>query len=137
MFESFINMVNRIRSKIKVPTSFIDAHRPNRTSLSHFTPISQNKPIDIMSQFKCSSGPVDIMPAKFIYSVLDAIVPWLFTLINLSLSSCCVPDYMKTACIQPLLKNPGLDLLNYSNYRLISRLPLKKQTDGLYHSWRL
>ena len=64
--------------------------------LSHFTPISQNKPIDIMSQFKCSSGPVDIMPAKFIYSVLDAIVPWLFTLINLSLSSGCFPDYLKT-----------------------------------------
>ena len=47
----------------------------------------------------------------------------MLNIINVSLSSRCVPNSLKVAVIKPLLKKPNLDPENVKNYRPISNLP--------------
>lgn len=56
---------------------------------------------------------------------MDSLGSYLLLIINSSLSSGCVPDYFKCACVQPVLKNPGLDPTNLDHFRPIpiSKLP--------------
>ena len=60
---------------------------------------------------------------------LEVIAPCLFTIVNESLSSNLFPDYFKQACVQNLLKKPGLDPALPHNYRPISKLPLSKKIE--------
>lgn len=55
---------------------------------------------------------------------MDVTPPWLLSIINSSFHSVCVPEYLKTASEQPLIKKTGLDPSDCSNYRPISKLPL-------------
>lgn len=48
------------------------------------------------------------------------------SIINSSLSSSCVSEYMKTACVQPLIKKPGIHSSECSNYRPIWKLFIAK-----------
>ncbi len=54
---------------------------------------------------------------------MDCVGPHLISVFNSSLSTGCVPDYFKTACVNPLLKKPGLDPSLPHNFRPISKLP--------------
>ncbi|CDQ60626.1 unnamed protein product [Oncorhynchus mykiss] len=47
----------------------------------------------------------------------------MLNIINVSLSTGCVPNSLKVAVIKPLLKKPNLDPENIKNYRPISNLP--------------
>lgn len=47
----------------------------------------------------------------------------MLSIFNSSLSSGCVPDYFRTACVQPTLKKPGLDPTLLDNDCLVSKLP--------------
>ena len=66
----------------------------------------------------------DIVLSKLFKDVFGVTAPWLLSIINESLLSGLVLDYFKQACIQPLLKKPGLDPTRPHNYRPISKLPL-------------
>lgn len=66
------------------------------------------------------------MPPKFICKVMDVTTPWLLSIVNSSLSPGCVPEYLKTACVQPLIKKPGLDPSEFSNYQFQNDLLLQK-----------
>lgn len=72
-----------------------------------------------------STCPLDIIPTKFLFKIMDSLGSYLLLIINSSLSSGCVPDYFKCACVQPVLKNPGLDPTNLDHFRPIpiSKLP--------------
>jgi hypothetical protein len=86
---------------------------------------------------RVSSSPLDIIPTKFLIEIKECFGPHLLTILNSSLSAGCVPDYFKTACIQPVLKKPGLDPNILDSFRPISKLPfiskiLEKAAAGSY-----
>jgi len=51
------------------------------------------------------------------------VLPFIVNLINSSLISGTVPNCLKQAIVRPLLKKPGLDTNELSNYRPVSNLP--------------
>lgn len=66
---------------------------------------------------------LNIIPTSLFKDVFSFLGPFLFSVVNRSLSSGCVPDYFKHAIVQSLLKKPSLDPLLPNNYRPISKLP--------------
>ena len=69
-----------------------------------------------------SSSPLDTIPSKLLKESIESVSPALLSIINSSLTSGVVPDQFKTACVQPLLKGPGLDPKDLTNFRPISKL---------------
>lgn len=76
-----------------------------------------------MSHRNSSSGSLNVTPTKFSFKMIDCIGPQLLFIINTFLSTGCVPQYFKTACIQPLLKKPWLDHTLPDNCHPISTPP--------------
>ena len=66
---------------------------------------------------------LDIIPTSTLKQILDACLPAITQIINLSLTKGEFCEAWKIAIVKSLLKKPGLDLIN-KNYRLISNLPL-------------
>ena len=65
---------------------------------------------------------LDIILTSILKQVLDACLPVITQIVNLSLTKGEFCKEWKTAVVKPLLKKPGLDLIN-KNYRPISNLP--------------
>ena len=61
------------------------------------------------------------MPTSLVIDCIDALLPIITKMINLSLETGLFADDWKCALVLPLLKKPGLDLL-YKNYRPVSNL---------------
>ena len=120
---SFLNKINIIRSNFNNPTVSTDSPVHCPTLLSDFSPISLHNLIVIISHMHLSSCTLDVMPPKFLKEVLPTLGPSLPSIINLSLTSCSVPDGFKMASIKPILKKPALDPTKTNNYRPISKLP--------------
>lgn len=62
-------------------------------------------------------------PVRLFKEVAGTIGPILQSIVNSSLISGCVPEELKIATVQPLLKKPSLDPAVENNYRPISKLP--------------
>ena len=77
---------------------------------------------------KLSSGipgkscPLDFIPTSLIKSCSDVFSELISRLANLSFTEGCFPAMFKQAFVTPLLKKPGLDQSDPSNYRPISNL---------------
>ena len=65
---------------------------------------------------------LDPLPATIIRSCYSALVPVFKTVINLSLSTGSMPDDLKIASLQPLLKKANADCEQFSNFRPVSNL---------------
>ena len=65
---------------------------------------------------------VDGISVKFLKAMLPVILPHLTKLINLSFTSGCFPDCLKSARVSPLFKKESDQELN--NYRPVSILPI-------------
>ena len=102
---------------------YSDNHYPQRDDFNQFYPITLSELLDTVSHMRVSSSPLDVVPTKFLFRVMDFIGPHLLSVFNSSLFTGCVPDYFKTACVNPLLKKDGLNPSLRENYRLISKLP--------------
>ena len=63
------------------------------------------------------------MPTSFVKQHASVLIPVITNITNESLRSGFVPFDLKEAVIKPLLKKPGLDIANLSNYRPVSNLP--------------
>ena len=60
----------------------------------------------------------------------DGIIPYMTSVINMSLESGEVPGCFKKAVVRPLLKKPSLDAECLKNYRPVSNLSfISKQTE--------
>ena len=64
---------------------------------------------------------LDVVPTNVLKQCLDALVPPITKFVNLSLTSGSFPYDWKVAKVRPLLKKPGLDLIE-SNYRPVFNL---------------
>ncbi len=95
------------------PSSLSDLSCPQLDTLRVFKEIT-------IKWMTPSSSPPDITTTKFLLKFLHSVAPCLLSITSSFLSYGCVPDYFKTAIVQPLLRNPGF---NPSDHRPISKLP--------------
>ena len=65
---------------------------------------------------------LDIIPINTLKQILDACLPVITQIVNLSLTNGEFCEDWKIAVVKPLLKKPGLDLIS-KNYRPILNLP--------------
>lgn len=121
----FGDKIVTLRANIDIPHTYAEIKPPCglKNTLDTFSPISLNELKEIVHSLHSSSSPDDILPARFLKSVFESIGTHLLSIVNLSLKSGCVPDCLKMATVQPILKKPGLDSEECANYRPISKLP--------------
>ncbi len=97
------------------------AHRSQKTScLKDFclkVVITQKVSTEIINCW------LDIILSRFFKEVLVVIGPGVLKIINLSVTSGYIADPVKTACVRPLLKKPGLDPSNLNTFWPISKWP--------------
>ncbi len=110
---------------VDVPPSLRTEAVQTDCSLCNFTAVTEAslRRIIMKSPTKsCSSDPIPTWLLKE-PGVLDAVLPFLVTAINESLTTGVVPACLKQASIIPLLKKKGLDVECLANYRPVSILP--------------
>ncbi len=101
-----------------VPKPPIQIHQ-----LSEFKPVSEDHVRKIILSTNSKSCALDPIPTKLLKECLDVLLPHIVKIINLSISSCTVPQGLKKAIVTPLLKKPGLDVDEFKNFRPVSSLP--------------
>ena len=65
---------------------------------------------------------LDPIPTLLVKGCLDTLLPIICRIVNLSLQTSCVPDNLKHAIVNPLIKKQSLDKENFKNYRPVSNL---------------
>ena len=122
----FIEMIAKICSDLiekclHLPP-YIETQAPLGThNLSNFQPITLpelQKLIHSTSNKNCALDPI---PTVLLKQILPSIAALISDIINTSLRDGIVPESFKRALVKPLLKKPGLELLE-KNYRLVSNL---------------
>lgn len=66
---------------------------------------------------------LDPIPTYVLKACLSSISPLILNIVSASLITGFVPQALKVAAITPVLKKPGCDISDLSNYRPISNLP--------------
>ena len=107
-------------------------HNMQPAMLSKFQPITQENLQKLILSWNKKSCGLDPFPTKLLVSCLDCILPTLTKLVNLSLSTCVMPDKLKTAAVTPLLKKTGLDGDDMKNFRPVSNLPYISNAPNIY-----
>lgn len=67
-----------------------------------------------------SLSPLDVMPARFLKGFFSHVGPAVLSIGNICLSIVCVPSYFKHTVVHLLFKKSSLDLLDFTNFRLIN-----------------
>lgn len=93
-----------------------------------FTPVEESLTIELVTKAKASSCSLDPMPTTLVKACLPTLAPIITNIINSSIQSGTVPTSFKTASVTPILKKPGLDPEDLTNYRPISNLPFLSKT---------
>ena len=89
--------------------------------LSSFETVSEDEVRKIITSMASISCELDEIPTKYLKKSLDQCRDIITRIIILSLKEGLFVSSWKTAVVRPLLKKPGLDLIN-SNYRPVSNL---------------
>ena len=125
----FVNKINAIRSSLpqsnscESPISLINNNTtPPVSSLDSFELTTREELLSIIKKTGTKTSPADPLPSPLIESNLDALLPHLENLVNLSLSTSSF-EGLKEAYVVPLLKGSNLDPNNMKNYRPVSLLP--------------
>ena len=121
----FIYKFSGIKWKIMSPDAFIDAPCHNHDILLSFMALSLNELTITVLHLKRST----VQALHLQWPLNFSMMYWMWLalgwsiIITSSLSSGCIPVYLKTACVQPLIKKCGLIPSQCSIYRPISELP--------------
>ena len=87
-----------------------------------FTPVSEDTLRKVILGGNSKTCLLDPMPPYLLKETLPILLPTICQIVNMSLSSCVVPDILKQAAVTPLLKKPTLDVENFKNFRPVSNL---------------
>ncbi|XP_075304653.1 uncharacterized protein LOC142366593 [Odontesthes bonariensis] len=101
---------------------------PSPPSLSHFSPLSANEVLHLVTSSHPTTCSLDPVPSPLLHSAAPDLLPYLTHLINTSLTSGSFPSAFRTARVTPLLKKPALDPSEIKNYRPVSLLPFLSKT---------
>ena len=123
----FADKLRRTRESIAVSlaSTFGPVHYARRhvgPTLTQLPPTSPGEVLKILKSSRLKPSPVDVLPTALLRSAADTLSPILAHIANLSFTQCRFPAAFKTAQVTPLLKKPGLDTEQMSNYRPISNL---------------
>ena len=122
----FVQKIERIRTKLDTATttdsspSFEPPHS-NSAQLASFKILSQKDVKSLIGKSSKKTCHLDPMPTPLVIECLDAPLPVIFRMINLSLQCGTFPDDWKLADVKPRLKKTGAQAL-FSNLRPISNL---------------
>ncbi|MEL7079446.1 MAG: reverse transcriptase family protein [Cyanobacteria bacterium J06582_2] len=116
------------RSTHLTPPSPSTPSPPPPPALSHFSPLSPNEVLNLVTSNRPTTCSLDPVPSTLLQSVAPELLPFLAHLINASLASGCFPSAFKTARVTPLLKKPSLDPSDVKNYRPVSLLSFLSKT---------
>ena len=119
----FTDKVATARALISTPVPDPSDPVPCSAVLALFEPVSLKVLEDVVGQIKPSGSPCDTVPPHFFKEVFPSIGQSVLAIINSSLFSGVVPQSLKHAVVQPLLKKPGPDPGVLANFRPISKLP--------------
>jgi hypothetical protein len=117
----FIRKITKIRNDLAeyplyVPEAIhIDSH------LSQFCEMTDEDIRSIVRSSKPTTCQQDPCPTTLIKNNLDIMLPLITKMVNLSFAESCFSKHWKRAVVLPLLKKPGLDLVE-GNYRPLSNL---------------
>ncbi|KAJ8247213.1 hypothetical protein COCON_G00234620, partial [Conger conger] len=93
------------------------------SSLSNFELPTVGEISGLIRKSKSSTCQLDPLPTHLVKACLPSLSSLITAIIHSSLTSGLVPSSLKTAAITPILKKPGADPNNLSNFRPISNLP--------------
>ena len=119
----FNDKVQGIKNAIVSTTQIITLKPPKHLELTHFAPVTDKTVQEIITSLSSSTCCLDVLPTRFLKSVLSSLLAPLTHIVNMSLQSGTFPRALKTAVIKPLLKKSSLDATVLNNYRPISNLP--------------
>ena len=120
----FKNKIDNICQKLPpVNVSTLDTVNCTSQSFQSFTPICCDMLKKIILGAPKSMCPLDPIPTRLIIDGIDLYLPFLYHVINLSLTSGTFPDCFKNALVKPLIKKSTLDPDVLKNYRPVSNLP--------------
>jgi len=112
-----------------------DTDPPEFSTLSSFTPATQEEVRKILGTAPSKSCPLDPIPTKVVKRYADVTVTMLTDVINRSLEAGTVPTCLKQALVRPLLKKHNLDAEALNNYRPVSNLSfISKQLERVVAS---
>ena len=90
--------------------------------LTNFRPIMLQENIDLSKSAPPMSCELDPIPTSIILNYVEIIAPIIQEIINLSITTGIMPENTKEAILSPLLKKLNLDLQQFKNLRLVSKL---------------
>ena len=90
--------------------------------LSEFDLVTDEDVLKLIRSSTIKACKLDPLPATIKRSCYSALVPVFKTIINLSLSTGSIPEDLKIASLQPLLKKPNADCEQFYNFRPVSNL---------------
>lgn len=93
-----------------------------RCTLSTFRPCTQDEVRRIIMSSPTKSCPLDPVPTFIVRETVDVLLPFITTMVNVSLSQGRLPASQKHAIVTPLLKKAGLDATDMANFRPVSNL---------------
>ena len=124
----FVNKVRNIKSLITakiancVPVPLLWDVPFQHDVMSTFSPVTASEVHRVLKTMSCKSSPLDFVPTSLLKACSGAFSYIIANLANLSFEHGTFPSAFKTAQKTPLLKQPGLDSSEPSNYRPICSL---------------
>ena len=117
----FLSKIEQIRESPTGTPSY-EAIQYNIPKFTSFCPLMKSEVHAVIIKMKNKHCKLDIIPTSILKQILDACLPAITQIVNLSLTNEEFCEYWKVAVVKPLLKKPGLGLIS-KNYRPISYLP--------------
>ncbi|XP_076854807.1 uncharacterized protein LOC143509873, partial [Brachyhypopomus gauderio] len=116
------NISSAISEPVNMPMHLDSCLVSSDALFESFSPIGREELISLVKSAKPSTCILNAVPTHLLKELLHSNVEPLLTIINYSLCLCYVPSSFKLAVIKPLIKKPGLNPQELSNYRPISNL---------------
>ena len=92
------------------------------TKFSTFTEMKLDEIRELAATVFLKSSVLDPLPSSIIKQRRDLLLPTVTNIVNLSLREGCMPTYLKSAVLSPLLKKPDAAFLQFKNFKPISNL---------------
>ena len=94
------------------------------TTFCDFEEVNEDQIIEFASKSASKSCCLDPIPSTVFKGCFKVLLPTITRIVNMSLSTATMPNSLKTAVLSPLLKKPGADHNQFSNFRPVSNLRL-------------
>ena len=119
----FVNKISTLRSALPQPAQDPSAPIASSAVFNQFEPVTTSELTRIVKHLRPANCPTDCIPSRLFKEAFSSVESFIVKLVNLCLSSGCVPSSFKHATVQPLLKKKNLDSSVLANFRPISKLP--------------